>query len=917
MASDDYAASITTAGKLQLGSISTGTNEVWTDADWFKIRLTAGTAYSFEAAHTSSTRDSDSSVFLDVYDAAGNAAAATIRKTWAGSIATFTPAISGDYYVGVRGNLATTLAVDYTLRAATLPAADVGNTPATAGILELDKKLTGKFEALPDIDTYAAVLEAGTTYAVTPDWGSSGTNGSAPGLIRVLGPDGEYIMSNVTYGGTAFSFSSTKAGTYYISAAASNSTGHTGDYTLKLSKPEDDFGATAARAGALTVGQARDGVMEATFDRDWFSVELVAGKTYWLTLSNTYDRFFPHGELQLMDASGNLLATDAGQVSQSSPLLISYVPEKSGTYYLQATDTTGAPGRYQVAAKEGTPDDYGDTNASAGSLLAGSAVDGKTQYGGDKDVFKVAVQAGTTYLFELKAGTAANMSWLTLSGADAKGTANGLVSHTAPEFSGYLSYTASYTGDYYVTAASGNSQREIAYTLTATVPAADDYASSSATTGVLAAGAARVGGAIDYRGDADWFKLKVTAGNKYIVRLDGVGNGGTLAMTGNKSTVELHHGAAMDWLTPLGGLDGAYYGFIALKDEDLYLAVRPGPYPYSESPKNHITGSYFLSMADVTADKTAPVLTGLSPGNGARYASPTASIGIEFNESIRLGSGEIRLLGQDGAVIQSWKSTDYSGLRLLDGLLLLDPWSALQPGQTYFVDMPAGSILDLAGNAFPGTSQYHFTTAPVVAASTSGNDFLAGTGTGKRIDGGAGIDTVVFDDNRKYYLLERKATETKVTSGNTTELPGDTLTGVERLKFRDASVALDIDGNGGQAYRMYQAALNRTPDKAGLGYWMERLDHGGTLAGIAQDFLSSAEAQALYGAAPTDLAFLTSMYSNVLHRAPDSAGLAYWLGILHGGNARAEVLAAFSESPENQAALLTIIGNGFDYTPFG
>jgi hypothetical protein len=32
---------------------------------------------------------------------------------------------------------------------------------------------------------------------------------------------------------------------------------------------------------------------------------------------------------------------------------------------------------------------------------------------------------------------------------------------------------------------------------------------------------------------------------------------------------------------------------------------------------------------------------------------------------------------------------------------------------------------------------------------------------------------------------------------------------------------------------------------------------------------------------------------------------------------RAQVLMQFSESAENQAAVLKIIGNGFEYTPYG
>jgi serralysin len=53
----------------------------------------------------------------------------------------------------------------------------------------------------------------------------------------------------------------------------------------------------------------------------------------------------------------------------------------------------------------------------------------------------------------------------------------------------------------------------------------------------------------------------------------------------------------------------------------------------------------------------------------------------------------------------------------------------------------------------------------------------------------------------------------------------------------------------------------------------------------------------------------------VLHRAPDAGGLAYHTGNLDsGGNSRAQVLVGFSESPENQAALIGVIQGGMAYS---
>ena len=86
---------------------------------------------------------------------------------------------------------------------------------------------------------------------------------------------------------------------------------------------------------------------------------------------------------------------------------------------------------------------------------------------------------------------------------------------------------------------------------------------------------------------------------------------------------------------------------------------------------------------------------------------------------------------------------------------------------------------------------------------------------------------------------------------------------------------------------------------------------------VAAEFIKSAEFVTLYGAQPSNADLLTHIYQNVLHRAPDASGYAFWLGVLdRNAVSRAQVLAEFSESPENQAALIGVIGNGFSYQPY-
>ncbi len=135
-----------------------------------------------------------------------------------------------------------------------------------------------------------------------------------------------------------------------------------------------------------------------------------------------------------------------------------------------------------------------------------------------------------------------------------------------------------------------------------------------------------------------------------------------------------------------------------------------------------------------------------------------------------------------------------------------------------------------------------------------------------------------------------------------------------RLRFADGSLALDTDGASGQVYRLYQAAFARTPDAAGIGYWIDAMDRGAPLASIAQDFVRSAEYRTVYGDNPGNLLIVERYYQNVLGRAGEAAGINYWKGVLdRGAGTPATVLMGFSDSAENEAMVLAAVRNGILY----
>ncbi|MFB8830165.1 DUF4214 domain-containing protein [Azotobacter sp. CWF10] len=182
--------------------------------------------------------------------------------------------------------------------------------------------------------------------------------------------------------------------------------------------------------------------------------------------------------------------------------------------------------------------------------------------------------------------------------------------------------------------------------------------------------------------------------------------------------------------------------------------------------------------------------------------------------------------------------------------------------------------------------------------------------------GSAAIDHRVFEGSRVDYGLD--ATDDSITIIPTAaDQDKWVLIDYERLQFDDGAVAFDIESNAGQAYRLYQAAFGRAPDEVGLGYWMARMDGGTSLQAVAQGFIESQEFAQLYGAEPTDEAFVDALYRNVLEREPDQTGSEFWVGQLESGAmGESQVLVSFSESEENRLAVIGEIQEGIDYQVF-
>ena len=188
------------------------------------------------------------------------------------------------------------------------------------------------------------------------------------------------------------------------------------------------------------------------------------------------------------------------------------------------------------------------------------------------------------------------------------------------------------------------------------------------------------------------------------------------------------------------------------------------------------------------------------------------------------------------------------------------------------------------------------------------------------IDLGSGLDYAIYSGQISEYVISRSGNAVSVVYRGSSNKPSvsDLLINVERAGFADRSIAFDVNNVTGQAYRIYKAVFDRTPDGGGLGYWIAQMDKGMDVVAVAARFIDSSEFRSIYGQNPTDAEFLTKVYSNVLARTPDAAGLDWWVNEMKTNPTKTwqKVLADFSESTENQANVASLIANGIEYVPW-
>ena len=395
---DDYSADRFTTGAVAVGGSTTGTIETAYDEDWFAVDLVAGRTYAIDLRGSPTDDGTLSDPYLrGIHDAGGNRIANTTNDDGGqgyNSRVTFTATESGTHYIaaGAWSSRQGTYEVEVTDTSPPIVGPDVDSGDPPDGQEQVQQQVQQQppafgsqfygFELEENADGSVARLSLGAVSATDPDGGSVSygiEGGNESGRFEIDAASGELFYVG---GGEDYETGSTR---FELTVRASD-----GDETTDTSvtvnvtdvdepvvvdppvtQPDqstpqtvsepagEDFSRAPSTSGRVAVGDTATGRIGSTGDRDWFAVELVAGRTYVIdlrgsptdngTLSDPYLR-------GIHDTDGNRISNttnDDGGRGYNSRL--TFTATESGTHYIAAGAWSSRRGTYEVEVTDTSP----------------------------------------------------------------------------------------------------------------------------------------------------------------------------------------------------------------------------------------------------------------------------------------------------------------------------------------------------------------------------------------------------------------------------------------------------------------------------------------------------------------------------------------------------------------------------------
>ena len=193
----------------------------------------------------------------------------------------------------------------------------------------------------------------------------------------------------------------------------------------------------------------------------------------------------------------------------------------------------------------------------------------------------------------------------------------------------------------------------------------------------------------------------------------------------------------------------------------------------------------------------------------------------------------------------------------------------------------------------------------------AGDDTLVGGQGDDQLQGGTGIDTAQYSGTYANYNFTASANSFSVKDKRSNADGIDVLTSVERLKFSDKSVAIDLDGNAGIVAKVIGAVLGsdaiKLPNVVGIG--LRYVDNGMSYADLGLTALNAVSAL-------TPDAIVSTLWRNVVGTIATATDKAPYLKMLADGTQPGDLvmLAGDFSLNINKIGLVGLAQTGIEFS---
>jgi hypothetical protein len=239
-------------------------------------------------------------------------------------------------------------------------------------------------------------------------------------------------------------------------------------------------------------------------------------------------------------------------------------------------------------------------------------------------------------------------------------------------------------------------------------------------------------------------------------------------------------------------------------------------------------------------------------------------------------------------------------------------FSALTGGATFNLNPGSISSLGKTSTGEAATQNLAIAVDAIIenVVGSAYADTITLNSASNQVDAGGGVDTAIYNNSHSIHIISKNSTGYAVSRENDGT---DALINVERLKFSDIKLAIDLDGNAGIVAKILGAVFGQESlsNASYVGIGLSLLDSGMSYQDLVQLALN-----ANLGVGFSNSGEVNLLYHNIVGEPATPDELTYWIGTITSGQFSQASLGGYAADLDLNTTNINLVGlanTGLEY----